>query len=129
MDWTPVRKRPLYREMRTVIDNALTEYWEASATGDFSRIINTCDEIIITTFRLLRYIRKEIGGINDYIDEDKIEKYKETSDAATEYYCLGEGDSTSFQEESDVLEILSRAAYRELKMTQRAKKDMEFTGE
>ncbi len=118
MNWTPIRTRPIYREMKTSIETALANYWEASAKGTHIETLTACEEVTLSAYRLLQYIRTEYGGINDYVEDKNIKS--DVTDACTGFYCLGEGESTSFQEESDVLEILSRSAYREMKLTQKA---------
>ena len=134
--WAPVRTRPRHREMKLAVEDALTGYWASAAKetagdiktacDDYDKVLNSCDQIVLSTFRLLKFLRLEIGGLMYYVEADKI---GETCDAACGFYCLGEGQSTSFQEESDVLEILSRAAFREMKATQQAKAALEYEGE
>lgn len=128
MNWISLRERPLYREMKLAIETALQNYWEVAATEkNCNEVIASCDDVVLTSFRLLKYIRNQIGGLVHYVDEKKIGK--ETNDAVGDFYCLGEGTSTSLQEESDVLEILSRSAYRELIVTKNIKKVLESEGE
>ena len=123
MDWLALRTRPIYKEMRLAVEHSIENYWLVSCNGNYNDLISSCDEITLTSFRLLKYIRREIGGLIHTIDPDKVTN--DVSDATTGFYCLGEGSTTSFQEESDVLEILSRCAYGEMKITKQAKEVLE----
>jgi hypothetical protein len=116
MTWQPVRARPIYRAMKEAVNDALNNYWAVMCKPNVlsSNHSFVCEELTLASFRLLRFIRKEIGGIRDDVDERKITS--DVNDAVTDFYCLGEGSTTSFQEECDVLEILSRTAFREMKI-------------
>ena len=115
MAWIELRKRKEYKERREAIDEALNGYWVTICEPGVLPGSNAvaCEKVVLTCFRLLKYVRRQIGGINYCIDDKKIGR--DVNDACGDFYSLGEGPSTSFQEESDVLEILSRSAYREMK--------------
>ena len=110
MNWVPMRERPKYREMKNAINDRLDEYWVAICEPEKAlKYISACEQVVLSSFRLLKYIKDQLG-INHWVDPDKI---GETSDAAVSFYCLSEKEN--FKEESEVLEVLSRAAYREMK--------------
>lgn len=115
MNWIKLRERKVYREMREAIDTALGDYWVTVGDADAhpEEHALSCEKLVLTSFKLLKYVRTTIGGLNWCIDDRKISD--DINDVCTDFYCLGEGDSTSFQEESDALELLSRTAYREMK--------------
>lgn len=121
MVWQPLRTRPRYRDMKNAINNRLDEYWVAVSDPETScvQLVEACEQIVLSAFRLLKYVRTNIGGLNYDIEDGKISS--DINYAVIDWYCLGEGDSTSFQEESDVLEILSRTAYREMKEVKKKK--------
>lgn len=111
--WVSIRKRDIYREMKIAVDEALNEYWAAiGQTVLWTQHYYACEQVTLKAYKLLKYVRKEFGGINECIDDKRI---GDTSDAAIAFYCLHEDGRTSYQDESDVLEILSRSAFREMK--------------
>lgn len=109
-----IRKRDVYRQMKVELNEALDDYWAMNAEEHvlWTKQAYVYDKITIKAYRLLKYIRKEYGGISECIDDSKI---SETGDAACTFYGLTEDARTTLQEESDVLEILSRSAYRDMK--------------
>lgn len=115
--WVPIRKRDEYTGMKKDVFDALDVYWETIGAEHplWTKYVYACESIVLKSYRLLKYLRKEYGGIiNPRIDDRKI---GETWDAASDFYCLGDD---SFQKESDILEVLSRAAYREMKAVKKA---------
>lgn len=119
--WVSIRKRQVYREMKDALSDALDEYWAMTAETAvlWTKQAYVYETITLKAYRLLKYIRKEYGGINECIDDSKI---GETGDAACTFYGLTEDARTSLQEESDVLEIISRSAYRDMKGVRELKK-------
>lgn len=122
MGWIPIRDRDEYNERKRALENALQIYWEAVGTENpvWTKCIYACEQVTLKAYRLLMYVRKEYGGLNWCVDDRKI---GEIGDAATDFYSITYVDKTSFQDESDNLEILSRAAYREMKSLKKARDD------
>lgn len=129
MSWvSQVRQRPLYKEMKIATEEALQNYWECSCSIDceYIRFIKVYEDLILSSFRLLKYIRAETTGLIRIVDNEKI---KDINNIAGEFYCLTEGSGTSFQDEYNVLEILSRSAYNEMKTFKQAKEMLESNEE
>ena len=105
MDWIPIRKRKEYRIMRNEIDEAITLYYERECKPQY------CEPICLYAYRLLKYLRREIGGISNYVPDHRV--HNDATSAILDYYAVDENSSA--QEESDILEILSRSAFREMK--------------
>lgn len=112
VEYWQIRSKPLYREMKELVVRALDDYWIAATNDVASDLAIACSELTLASFRLLKYVRRESGTLIEEIFQKKIDVM---NDAATEFYCLGEGSTTSMQEESDVLEVLSRTAFKEMK--------------
>jgi hypothetical protein len=115
MAWIKLRERDVYKTLKGAIDDALGDYWMTvgDMDSDPEGHAKSCSKLVLSSFKLLKYVRTNIGGVNWAIDDKKISN--DVNDVCTDYYCLGPGESTSFQEESDALELLSRTAYREMK--------------
>ena len=120
MNWVPMRERPKYRQMKNAINDRLDEYWVAICEPEKPlKYISACEQVVLSSFRLLKYIRTELGGLNHCIDDGKI---GETSDAAVSFYSMSEKET--FQEETEILEVLSRAAYREMKAVRQQEEEV-----
>jgi len=125
MTWVPLRTRDKYREMNKAVNVALDDYWASLGTDEnptpYKQRIEACEAVVLTAFRLLKYIRKEISVLDyQYIDNEEL---CDTSDAAVSFYSLS--DNGAFKEETKVLEILSRSAFKEMKNAKPNEKDME----
>jgi len=122
--WVSIRKRPIYRFMKDAIHDALEDYWSVVNENVvvWTQHHDACDMITLKTYRLMKYIRKEYGGINECVDDKLID---DTMSAAMVFYNLHEDGRTSYQDESDALEILSRAAFREMKGLKKLKQEID----
>lgn len=122
--WVAVRKREEYRDMKDVLHSAINEYWASMSekTILWTQQIYACEQITLKAYRTMKYLRKEHLGLNPCIDDSEI---GDTQDMIIRFYSLTDDSKTSYQHESDVLEGLSRAAYREMKTLKQTREELD----
>lgn len=110
--------------MKFALNEAINEYWIAISDKPilWTKQIFFCEKITLRAYKLLKYIRTEVSNINPCIDDEQI---KDLNDSIMGFYYLTEDGKTPYQEESNTLEVLSRAAYREMKDVQKKRDEEE----
>lgn len=115
--WIPIRKRTEYIKNKDLVNEAIAEYYVLECDA------KACDDICLKAFRLLKYLRQameedNILDPNHILDERNI---TDVDDAIVNFYCMTEDHRTSHVQETDIMENLSRSAYRRFKGTDKGK--------
>lgn len=109
-----IREKKTYKEIVKKLDKAIQLYYDSLELDD-RFIKKACNEICLLSYRLIKYIEHEAELL-------LIETYKYVNgneicgltDAAYTYWGIIK--KTSIQLELDILQILSRSAFKEMKI-------------